>query len=131
MIATPTLFHRDVDDFRFSKFFFYLTDMLPDDGRHACVRASHRRPPLFKRGDCWNIRRYSDAEVTTSFMSECVIEVCGPDGTGFAENTLCVHKGLTAQHDPRPQLQQHLQYALFDYGVIHVRGERAALGRIA
>jgi hypothetical protein len=123
------LFHRDVDDFRFFKFFFYLTDVASGDGAHVCVVASHRRPPMVRPGDRWNIRRYTDAEIARCFDAEQVVEVCGPAGTGFAENTLCVHKGLTPTRDPRLLLQ--LQYALFDYGVMHDRRAPAALQMIA
>src|SRR5438105_6194876 len=104
------LFHRDVDDFHFFKFFFYLTDVRPGDGAHVCVLASHRRPPVLRAGDRWNIRRYTDAEVQQCFDADQIVEICGPAGTGFAENTLCVHKGLTPTREPRLLLQ--LQYAL-------------------
>jgi len=40
----------------------------------------------------------------------------GPSGTGFAENTLCIHKGLTPKKNSRLLLQ--FEYALFDYGVM-------------
>jgi hypothetical protein len=123
------LFHRDVDDFRFFKFFFYLTDVGPGEGAHVCVVASHSRPPMLRPGDRWNIRRYSDAEIQQCFPHERIVEICGSAGTGFAENTLCIHKGLTPRGEPRLLLQ--LQYALFDYGVMHDRRNPAALQMIA
>ena len=86
------------------------------------------RPPLLRRGDRWNLRRYSDAEVQGHYPPEQIVEVCGPAGTGFAENTLCVHKGMTPTRQPRLLLQ--LQYALFDYGAMHDRREPAALRMI-
>jgi hypothetical protein len=122
-------FHRDVDDFRFFKFFFYLTGVEEGDGGHVCVVLSHRHPPAFPRGDQWNIRRYSDAEVSSFYPADRIVEICGPAGTGFAENTLCVHKGRTSQREPRLLLQ--LQYALFDYGVMHDQRDPAVLRRIA
>lgn len=111
-------FHRDVDDFRFFKFFFYLTDVAPGEGAHVLVRGSHLRPPA-PRGlaDRWNIRRYSDDEIAAAYAPEDVLEITGPSGTGFAENTLCVHKGRTPLSSPRLLLQ--LQFALFDYGNMH------------
>lgn len=123
------LFHRDVDDFRFFKFFFYLTDVPPGEGAHVCVVSSHRHPPLVRRGDRWNLRRYTDEEIGTQFHAEDIREICGPAGTGFAENTLCVHKGRTPTTHPRLLLQ--LQYALFDYGAMHDRRDAAALRLIA
>lgn len=122
-------FHRDVDDFRFFKFFFYLTDVNSGDGAHVCVIGSHRQPPILRAGDRWRIRRYSDAEVGKCFSIEQTIEVCGQAGTGFAENTLCLHKGLTPTHEPRLLLQ--LQFALFDHGVMHDVRPPAALRMLA
>lgn len=113
------LFHRDVDDFSFFKFFFYLTDVHAGEGAHVCVRASHRRPPGRSRTDRWKLRRYSDGEIQQAYPPEDIVEICGPAGTGFAENTLCVHKGLTPPSEARLLLQ--LQYALFDYGAMHDR----------
>lgn len=113
------LFHRDVDDFRFFKFFFYLTDVASGDGAHVCVAGSHQRPPQRSFVDRWNIRRYTDDEIRAQFPKQNIQEICGAAGTGFAENTLCVHKGLTPTKSPRLLLQ--LQYALFDYGAMHDR----------
>lgn len=109
------IYHRDVDDFRFIKFFFYLTDVPAGDGGHVCVLASHKTPPLLRKGDRWNIRRYSDDEINNTYSTDLVHEIFGPSGTGFAENTLCIHKGSTPHTEARLLLQ--LQFALFDYGV--------------
>lgn len=123
------MFHRDVDDFRFFKFFFYLTDVAVSEGAHVCIVASHRRPPLVRVGDRWNIRRYSDTEIESCFSQADIMEICGPAGTGFAENTLCIHKGRTPTTNARLLLQ--LQYALFDHGVMHDRRESSQLVMIA
>jgi len=123
------LYHRDVDDFRFFKYFFYLTDVQPGDGAHVCVIGSHRRPPRFKVADGWNIRRYSDSEIESFFPQNSILEICGMAGTGFAENTLCVHKGRTPVREPRLLLQ--LQYALFDYGAMHDRRDATMLRLVA
>jgi hypothetical protein len=122
------LFHRDVDDFRFFKFFFYLTPVEPGDGAHVCVLSSHVKPPRSEPGDPWNLRRYSDQEIAGTFAAENILEICGPAGTGFAENTLCIHKGLTPTDQPRLLLQ--LQFALFDYGVMHDRRDPTSLRMI-
>ncbi|HYD74809.1 hypothetical protein [Ramlibacter sp.] len=120
------LFHRDVDDFRFLKFFFYVTDVEPGDGAHVCVVGSQARPPARSWADRWVLRRYTDEEVTATYPPAAVTEICGPAGTGFAENTLCIHKGRTPTRAPRLLLQ--VQFALFDYGVLHDRRAPGALG---
>ncbi len=122
------VYHRDVDDFRFFKFFFYLTDVAAGEGAHVCVVATHHEPPRLKAGDPWNIRRYTDEEIATAYSPQRVHEICGDAGTGFAENTLCVHKGSTPRHEPRLLLQ--LQFALFDYGAMHDRRAPQTLARL-
>ncbi|WP_449392817.1 hypothetical protein [Eoetvoesiella caeni] len=109
------LFHRDVDDYKFFKFFFYLTDVNAGEGAHVCVVASHENPPTLRAHDRWIFRRYSDNEIEGFYESKDIIEVCGRAGTGFAENTLCVHKGRTPVAKERLLLQ--LQFSLFDYEV--------------
>lgn len=123
------LFHRDVDDFRFFKFFFYVTDVRPGDGGHVCVLGSHRRPPARSFADRWALRRYSDAEIEATYPADAIREISGPAGTGFAENTLCIHKGRTPTGAPRLLLQ--LQFALFDYGQMHDRRPPAVLKPLA
>jgi hypothetical protein len=123
------LFHRDVDDFRFFKFFFYLTDVPPGEGAHVCVKSSHVNPPVTRPSDRWLLRRYSDEEIERKYPGGKILEICGPAGTGFAENTLCIHKGRTPTSKSR--LTLHLQFSLFDYGVAHDRCDASSLSRIA
>lgn len=113
------VYHRDVDDFRFFKFFFYLTDVEVDEGAHICVEGLHNNPPRLQVGDPWNLRRYTDEEIKANYPTEKIKEICGKAGIGFAENTLCIHKGSTPKHKARLLLQ--LQFALFDYGAMHDR----------
>lgn len=118
-------FHRDVDDFRFFKFFFYLTDVEKGDGAHICVLRSQGNPPVKHTLDRWNIRRYTDEEIEEHYSPEQVLEICGKAGEGFAENTWCIHKGQTPTNEPRLLLQ--LQFALFDYGAMHDRRDGSVL----
>lgn len=110
-------FHRDVDDFAFVKFFFYLTDVEPADGGHVCVRGSHLGAPVLGRGERLRLRRYTDEEIEHAYGQPRIVEITGPAGTGFAENTLCIHKGLTPERRARLLLQ--FEFALFDHGVMH------------
>ncbi len=118
-------FHRDVDDFRFFKFFFYLTDVQPGDGAHVCVLGSQGKPPVRHFTDRWNLRRYTDDEVSKVFPEKRIVEISGRAGDGFAEDTWCLHKGQTPVKKARLLLQ--LQFALFDYGVMNDHRENATL----
>ena len=119
------LFHRDVDDFAFLKFFFYLTPVAHGDGAHVCVLGSHDRPAADGLGERLRLRRYSDDEIAARFAPDRILEICGRAGEGFAENTLCVHKGLTPTRTPRLLLQ--FEFALFDHGVMHDRRPSGSL----
>ena len=122
------LFHRDLDDFAFLKVFFYITEVLPGDGAHICVEGSQHRPPRGTRAGFSQLRRYSDAEIEAQYPADRITEICGPAGTGFVEDTMCVHKGLTPSANPRLVLQ--FVYGLHDYGVMHDRREPTRLSVI-
>jgi hypothetical protein len=106
-------FHRDIDDFKFLKFFFYLTDVEPGDGGHWLVSGSHKRPPYLRFKDRLLLRRFEDAEIESYYDRSDILEVVGESGVGFAEDTLCVHKAATPSKKARLILQ--LQFGLFDF----------------
>lgn len=122
------VFHRDVDDFKFFKFFFYLTDVPPGEGAHVAVKGSHVDPPKIRSSDPWLIRRYTDAEISNYYSADAIKEICGEAGEGFAEDTLCIHKGSTPKTEPRLLLQ--LQFALYDHGVMHDRRDEDSLSQL-
>jgi hypothetical protein len=122
------LFHRDVDDFAFVKFFFYLTDVGRADGPHVCVRGSHRTPPVVTWRDRFRLRRYTDDEIDSLYPAADVLTIEGKAGVGFAEDTVCVHKGTTPDGNPRLLLQ--FEFALFDYGMMHDRRDVDVLGTV-
>ncbi|MGV0028822.1 hypothetical protein [Phormidesmis priestleyi] len=108
------MFHYDLDDYRFLKFFFYLTDVDLTTGPHICVLGSHRHKrfmhELFRK-------RFSDAAILQYYDAEKVIKICGNAGFGFVENTLCFHKGEPPLRGDRLMLQ--IEYATRDYGMQH------------
>jgi hypothetical protein len=106
-------FHRDIDDFKFLKFFFYLTDVEKGDGGHWVVAGSHQKAPNIHFRDRFMTRRYEDREIEEFYEKANIIEVAGVQGQGFAEDTLCVHKAATPVRHPRLILQ--LQFGLFDF----------------
>jgi hypothetical protein len=111
------MFHFDLDDFKFIKFFFYLTDVDASSGPHVIVRATHREKRQVRRGDALRVRRYSDDEVVAAYGKDRIVSITGPAGTGFIEDTLCIHKGEPPTGRERLVLQ--VQYALNDFGNQH------------
>ena len=122
------VFHKDVDDFKFFKFFFYLTDVPIGEGAHVCVIGSHLNPPNNRLTDPWLIRRYDDDEIASFYSSDHIKEICGKAGDGFAENTMCIHKGSTPRSEARLLLQ--LQFAMFDHGAMHDSRPAEELARL-
>ncbi|HLJ71597.1 MAG TPA: hypothetical protein VKU03_09785 [Roseiarcus sp.] len=106
-------FHSDVDDFAILKFFFYITDVAVGDGSHVLVRGSNRERPYRKFSDRLVLRRYMDDEITSFYPADRIVDIGGPAGTGFAEDTFCIHKGNSPFDKPRLLLQ--FQFTLFDY----------------
>lgn len=108
------MFHFDLDDFKFIKYFFYLTDVDETSGPHVIVRATHRNKRQIKSGDAFKVRRYSDAEIEQMYGQDRIVSITGPAGTCIIEDTLCIHKG--APPTGRERLVFQLQYALNDFG---------------
>jgi hypothetical protein len=106
------IFHYDLDDYRFLKFFFYLTDVDDNSGPHVCIRGSHNKKKL---SHLWLRKRETDQDITNYYGSESLVKICGKAGFGFAEDTLCFHKGITPTHKDRLILQ--IEFARTDYGM--------------
>jgi len=88
-------YHRDVDDWRFLKFFIYLTDVDENNGPHFYVTDSAGSEKLRK------IERFEDSEVKSAFGGQSTRCVTGTAGTGFLENTFGIHKGLPVKSGHR------------------------------
>ncbi len=88
-------FHRDVDDWRFIKFFVYLTDVGELQGPHVYVTHSAQRPELR------NIARLSDQDVVGTFGEGNVKILTGKAGDAFLEDTSGVHRGTPVRQDVR------------------------------
>lgn len=98
------LYHRDVDDWKFCKFFIYLTDVSSENGPHIYVKGTSASPKLRK------IRRYQDHEIEETFGKENVMTFIEPKGSTFMVDTYGFHKGLLPKAGKRLLLQ--VQYSL-------------------
>ena len=103
-IANPEYgFHYDIDDFRFLKVFFYLSNVDDRSGPHVAIGGSHADFSWRKK----IARRLSDAKAGTAGATAKVFH--GLAGTGFVEDTNLYHKG-TKPEEPRLVLQ--IEYSL-------------------
>ncbi len=112
--ARPQLYyHFDMDRPRWLKFFFYLTDVGPENGPHCFIRGSHRTGgiahELLERG----YARLDDADVARHYPSADHISFTGKKGTIIAEDTRGLHKGQHVLHGDRLVFQLELANTLF------------------
>jgi hypothetical protein len=104
------LFHYDLDDYRFIKFYFYLTNVDALTGAHACIQGTHRRKKFAHE---WGRKRFKDSEIVDAYGIDKLVTVCGGAGFGFVEDTLCFHKGMPPIRHDRLMLQ--IEFATHDY----------------
>jgi hypothetical protein len=106
-------YHRDTDDWRFVKFFLYLTDVADEAaGPHVFVRRSHLESGRIRA------RAYTQADVLRRYGSSAISSITGPRGTMFLADTSGIHKAAVPFHQPRLGLE--VGYSLrpiycFDY----------------
>ncbi|MFH5927579.1 phytanoyl-CoA dioxygenase family protein [Roseomonas xinghualingensis] len=105
------LFHRDPDDWRFIKFFVYLTDVDLDSGPHIFVSKSHKTAGRLRE------RPYPLDEIEGQYGKDSVMTIMGPAGTCFAADTYGIHRGAVPSKRPRLILQA--QYSLLPVFSFH------------
>lgn len=105
------LFHLDLDDHRFCKFFVYLTDVGEEDGPHVFTPGSHTPAALVQAVETaedpqacqdWILKtfRKTDEDVRRYFRKE-PMKLTGPAGTNFIAVTRGIHKGLMPVRNDR------------------------------
>lgn len=97
------VFHYDLDDIKFVKFFFYLTDVDSESGPHCFVRGSNRE--VRYKNTFLKSKRFTDEEVIAAYGVHNVVEVFGKAGSCLIEDTITLHKGVTPLRHPRLLLQ--------------------------
>ena len=114
-------FHFDMDRLKWVKFFFYITDVGPDQGPHTFIEGSHRSNTipnfLLKKG----YARLEDDDVLKSFPVSSFKEFTGLRGTIIAEDTRGLHKGKNVKTGDRLVFQ--LQYSNHIFGSIYDKQE--------
>ena len=104
------IFHYDLDDYKFLKFFFYLTKVDLCSGPHVCVLGSHHNKKL---SHLLPRKLHTDKEIIDYYGADNIKTICGEPGFGFAEDTFCFHKAAPPINRDRLILQ--IQFGIFDY----------------
>jgi len=113
-LQAAQVFHYDLDDYRFIKFFFYLTDVDLDSGPHVCIRGSHKNKKLLHQLLGVRCAGKEEKEIVDCYGAENVLTICGKAGFGFVEDATCFHKATPPCGKDRLLLQ--IEYAINDYG---------------
>jgi hypothetical protein len=88
-------FHFDLDDWRAVKFFFYMTNVGPENGPHVYVRKSHRNRSVLDQLSPFKSR--SDRHVIAKYGRDNLVMIQGPAGTGFVEDPFGFHTGTSVK----------------------------------
>lgn len=115
-LKAAQVFHYDLDDYRFIKFFFYLTDVDCCSGPHVLLRGSHKNKKFSHQLLGVRCASKDDQEIIEYYGTENLVTICGPAGLGFAEDSTCFHKGTSPSGKERLLLQ--IEYAINHYGDI-------------
>lgn len=115
--AAAQLYHFDMDRIKFIKFFFYLTDVGPNNGPHCYIKKSHRRLPKQLRSD----GRKTDDIIHATYSSENIMELQGEKGQIIAVDTRGLHKGKILIDGHRLLFQVEFTNSLFgkNYPKVH------------
>lgn len=115
-LKAAQVFHYDIDDYRFIKFFFYLTDTDAASGPHICIQKSHKNKSFMHQILGVRCASIEDDTILDCYGSDNVMTICGKAGLGFVEDPYCFHKGTPPSGKERLLLQ--IEFALHNYGDI-------------
>jgi hypothetical protein len=107
------LYHFDMNKVKFLKVFVYVTDVGPENGAHCFIKKSHKTgaipSSLLQRG----YARIADDEVEECYPPEDFVEITGPRGTIFVEDTRGLHKGKRLEKGDRLAFELEFSNSLF------------------
>lgn len=115
-IRSAQNWHFDMENPKFLKVFFFLTDVSSKNGAHQYIASSHRswRLPraLLDRG----YSRLPQDVIDDAFCGDEIVTIEGPRGTILIEDTVGLHKGGPVMTGDRLVLQLH--YANTGFGSV-------------
>jgi hypothetical protein len=108
-------FDYDLEDYRFIKFMFYLTDVDKSSAPHVCVRGSHKNKKLQYQFSL--LRERDNREIVNFYGKDKIETICGKAGFGFVEDFYCFHKAMIPKNKNRLMLE--IKFAMNDYGLFY------------
>ena len=110
------LYHRDADDYKFVKFFVYLSDVDLGEGEQVYIEGTNNLKTLPK--SMYEIKRYSQSEIDQHLSNQDKMTICGPTGTSWFADTYGIHRGTVPTTKNRLILQLQFTYSpvpIFNY----------------
>ena len=106
-------YHFDMDRIKWLKIFFYLTPVTEKNGPHSYIKGTHRpnmKPKeILKKGYV----RIMDDELHPHYDEKDVKIVTGEEGSLFAGDTKCWHKGMHLKEGNRLVLELNYTASMF------------------
>jgi hypothetical protein len=96
--------HCDINDYRTIKFFFYLTDVGPENGPHAYIKKNPRQRSALHQLLGQHCASISESKLLQTYDKQ-LVTVCGEAGYGFAGDPYYFHRGTTPTSGERLLLQ--------------------------
>ena len=96
-------YHFDVYGLHYIYVFFYITDCNINSGAHQIIRGSHIKKKFFKH--LVGTAKKTEAQLKNDYNLHDFINIEGPAGQGFIEDTSCFHRALPPKNEPRLALQ--------------------------
>jgi hypothetical protein len=115
--TSAQLYHFDLSQPKWLKFFIYITDVTPESGPHAFVRGSHHRDKEGSALRARGIQRISDADIERAYGKDRIAEISAPKGTMFAADTRAWHKGVKPLTEDRLVFQIEYSNCAYSYAV--------------
>ena len=110
------LFHRDADDYKFVKFFMYLSDVEQGEGEQVYIQGTNEDPSL--PPSLYAINRYPDADIESALPDREKKVIVGKAGTSWFADTYGIHRGTVPSTKKRLLLQLQFSYnpvPIFNY----------------
>ena len=106
--AAAQVLHCDINDYKTLKFFFYLTDVGPENGPHAYIKKNPRQRTALHQLLGQRCASLSEAQLLQTYGTKQLVTVCGAAGLGFAGDPYYFHRGTTPLKGARLLLQLEL-----------------------
>jgi len=107
-VANAQVLHCDINDFKTLKFFFYLTDVGPNNGPHEYIKKRPVRRTLKHQMLGQRCSDIPDETLVRTYGADQLVTVCGPAGSGFVGDPYYFHRGAHPSEGVRALLQIEL-----------------------